>query len=421
MIENAEGSLRMNSQLSDYEKAKAFDIQSIDQGFLDDPFPTYQILREHDPVHINPDGTYFLTRYDDVVKAFKSPNMSSDKTQDFKPRFGDGPLYVHHTTSLVFNDDPYHSIVRKLMSEAFTPKKMNELDSVIDGIVDKLLDNVEAKGEFDVVQDYGLALPTEIIADMLGIPEEHRNKMHHYSTLILGALDPIVSPEKIDEGHKAVEEFGGLLEDLIAKRRLTPYGAEMGEVLVSLIFGEVDGRKLTPVELVQNCIFLLNAGHETTASLVSNGIGTLLDFPDQLELLRNEPGLIKTATEEFLRFQSPLQIGNRKVIEDTEFGLEGEKILIPGGSFLHTCLGAANRDPEIFNNPEKVDISRRPNPQIAFGIGKHICMGNTLGRMEGQKAIGKFVDRFPNLKLNGEKKFHGRARFRGLSFLPVSV
>jgi len=192
-------------------------------------------------------------------------------------------------------------------------------------------------------------------------------------------------------------------------------------VLVSLIFGEVDGRKLTPIELVQNCIFLLNAGHETTASLVSNGIGTLLDFPDQLELLRNEPGLIKTATEEFLRFQSPLQIGNRKVIQDTEFGPEGEKVSIPGGSFLHTCLGAANRDPEIFNNPEKVDISRRPNPQIAFGIGKHICMGNTLGRMEGQKAIGKFVDRFPNLKLNGEKKFHGRARFRGLSFLPVSV
>ena len=109
----------MNSQLSDYEKAKAFDIQSIDQGFLDDPFPTYQILREHDPVHINPDGTYFLTRYDDVVKAFKSPNMSSDKTQDFKPRFGDGPLYVHHTTSLVFNHDPSHSLVRKLMSEAF--------------------------------------------------------------------------------------------------------------------------------------------------------------------------------------------------------------------------------------------------------------------------------------------------------------
>ncbi|MEE2745849.1 MAG: cytochrome P450 [Pseudomonadota bacterium] len=411
----------MTSQLSELERATTFDIQSIGQDFLDDPFPTYKLLREHDPVHINPDGTYFLTRYEDVVKSFKSQNMSSDKTEEFKPKFGDGPLYVHHTTSLVFNDDPYHAVVRKLMAEAFTPKKMSELDAVIDDIVNRLLDKVEEKGEFDVVQDYGLALPTEIIADMLGIPEEHRHKMHHYSTLILGALDPIVSSKKLVDGHRAVEEFGMLLEELITKRRLSPFGAEMGEVLVSLIFGEVEGRKLTPVELVQNCIFLLNAGHETTASLVSNGIGTLLEFPDQLERLREEPGLIKTAIEEFLRYQSPLQIGNRKVTQDTEFGVDGKKVVVPSGSFLHTCLGAANRDPEIFDNPESVDISRRPNPQIAFGIGKHICMGNTLGRMEGQKAIGKFVERFPKLRLNGKKKFHGRARFRGLSVLPVSV
>jgi hypothetical protein len=195
----------------------------------------------------------------------------------------------------------------------------------------------------------------------------------------------------------------------------------MGEVLSSLIFGEVDGKNLTPIELVQNCIFLLNAGHETTANLVGNGISILLDYPDQLQRLRDDPSLIKTAVEEFLRFQSPLQIGNRKAVEDVEFGPEGSKVTISAGTFLHTCIGAANRDPEKFENPEEVDIGRQPNPQIAFGIGKHICMGNTLGRIEGHVAVGKFVERFPNLRATGEKRNHGRARFRGLEVLPVSV
>jgi cytochrome P450 len=234
-------------------------------------------------------------------------------------------------------------------------------------------------------------------------------------------LDPVVSNEKITEGHNAVEEFSSLLEILIAERRKTPKGGEIGEVLAALIFGEVDGEKLTSVELVQNCIFLLNAGHETTANLVGSGLSILLDYPDQMLRLRADPSLIKTAVEEFLRFQSPLQIGNRKAMEDVEFGPVGNKVTIPAGSFIHTAIGAANRDPEKFENPERVDIGRKPNPQIAFGIGKHICMGNTLGRIEGHIAVGKLVKRFPNLRAVGKKHFHGRARFRGLDSLPVAV
>jgi len=398
-----------------------FDIKKIGQDFLDDPYPYYKTLREYDPVHRNPDGSYFLTRYEDVVLSFRHPGMSSDKKIDFKPKFGDGPLYIHHTSSLVFNDPPAHTRVRKLLSEAFTPRKIAELEPVIESIIDRLLDRLAEKGEFDVVTDYALALPTEIIADMLGVPEEHRHKLHNYSNLILGALDPVVSDERIIQGHAAVEEFGALLEELIAKRRTKPKGGEMGEVLAALIFGEVDGEKLSPVELVQNCIFLLNAGHETTANLVGNGISILLDHSDQMQRLRSDPSLIKTAVEEFLRFQSPLQIGNRKATEDIEFGPEGGKVIIPAGTFIHTGVGAANRDPEKFENPEGVDIGRRPNPQIAFGIGKHICMGNTLGRIEGHVAVGKFIKRFPKLKAAGEKKFHGKARFRGLDVLPVMV
>jgi cytochrome P450 len=403
------------------DKALNFDIKKIDQAFLDDPFPTYRMLREYDPVHRNEDGSYFLTRYEDVVLSLRHPGMSSDKKIDFKPKFGDGPLYVHHTSSLVFNDPPVHTRVRQLLSEAFTPRKITELEPVIEGIIDRLLDRLADLGEFDVVKDYALALPTEIIADMLGVPEEHRHKLHNYSNLILGALDPVVSNEKITEGHNAVEEFSSLLEILIAERRKTPKGGEIGEVLAALIFGEVDGEKLTSVELVQNCIFLLNAGHETTANLVGSGLSILLDYPDQMLRLRADPSLIKTAVEEFLRFQSPLQIGNRKAMEDVEFGPVGNKVTIPAGSFIHTAIGAANRDPEKFENPERVDIGRKPNPQIAFGIGKHICMGNTLGRIEGHIAVGKLVKRFPNLRAVGKKHFHGRARFRGLDSLPVAV
>ena len=401
--------------------AERFDINAIDQGFLDDPFPVYRALRDHAPVHRNPDGSYFLTRYDDVVQSFKHPAMSSDKTVDFRPKFGDGPLYLHHTTSLVFNDPPVHTRVRKLLAGAFTPRKLTELDPLVNRVIDDLLDRLEEQKSFDVIEDYALALPTEVISYMLGVPEGHRHLLHNYSNLILGALDPVVAPEKLQAGHDAVEEFGALLEELIADRRQQPGSGGQGEVLAALIFGEVDGEKLTPVELVQNCIFLLNAGHETTANLVGNSIDILLDFPDQLQRLQEDPALIDTAIEESLRFQSPLQIGNRKATHDVEFGPDGGRVTIPAGAFIHCCIAAANRDPAIFDDPETVDIGRHPNPQIAFGIGKHVCMGNTLGRIEGRVAIGKFVARFPDLRRNGAKRLHGRARFRGLDRLPVMV
>lgn len=407
--------------MTDRDTALSFDLNSIGPEFVADPFPVYRALREQAPVHRMSDGTYFLSRYDDVVQAFKHPAMSSDKTVDFKPKFGDGPLYTHHTKSLVFNDPPIHTRVRKLLAAAFTPRKISELDPLIHQVIDDLLEELAGRERFDVLQDYALALPTAIISYMLGITEEHRHKLHNYSNLILGALDPVVPDDKMQAGHDAVVEFGSMLEELIAKRREQPNSAGQGEVLAALIFGDVDGEKLTPVELVQNCIFLLNAGHETTANLVGNCVDMLLDFPDQHQRLLDDPDLIDTTVEEALRWQSPLQIGNRKATEDVEFGPDGNRTVIEAGAFIHCGVAAANRDPEIFNDPETVDIGRKPNPQIAFGIGKHVCMGNTLGRIEGRVAIGKFVKRFPDIRRDGPSQLHGRARFRGLSTLPVAV
>lgn len=404
--------------MSDVDIARSFDLNAIGQDFIEDPFPTLRHLRTHDPVHRNPDGSLFLTRYADVMTAYRHPAMSSDKKIAFRKKFGEGPLYDHHTTSLLFNDPPYHTIVRKLLSVAFTPRKLREMEPLIVTVVDGLLDRLEDQPEFDLIPAYAMALPTEIISFMLGIPEQHRQLLRQYSQKILGALDPVVSEDRLKAGHDAVAEFGALLTDIIAdRRRKADQTGTQGEVLAGLIFGAVDGRSLTDVELVQNCIFLLNAGHETTTSMVGNGVGMLLDHPDEMQRLRDDPSLIADAVEEILRHQSPLQIGNRLATEDVDLG----GVTVPAGTYIHTSIAAANRDPAVFDDPETVDITRHPNRHVAFAMGHHICLGATLARMEGKIAIGRLVERFPTLRRNGPAEPMGLARFRGFLRLPVAV
>lgn len=395
-----------------------FDLNSIDQQFINDPFPLLAELTRHSPVHYNLDGSVFLTRYHDVRHVYRSPDVSSDKQQAYGDKFGQCPLYTHHTTSLIFNDPPYHTIVRKLLAAAFTPRKLSEMAPLIEGIVDKLLDRLEDLKQFDLIDEFAKQLPTEIISFMLGIPHEHREKLRGFSLAILGALDPVVPQERLDAGNAAVEEFGDLLINIIGERRAQKSDAGAGDVLDALIFGEIDGRRLTDKELVQNCIFLLNAGHETTTSLLGNSVSVLLDFPDQHKALLENPELITPAVEEFLRFQSPLQIGNRQATADITLPSGG---IIKEGTYIHTSIGAANRDPSVFANPDQVDISRNPNRHIAFITGIHVCLGATLARIEGRIAIGRLVRRFPKLAAAGPAEMVPLARFRGCNRLPVSV
>lgn len=395
-----------------------FDLMAIGPDFLADPYPMLHRLRAEDPVHKNSDGSVFLTRHADCLKVYQSRDMLSDKTEEFDRKYGQCPLHKHHTTSLVFNDPPYHTVVRKLISGAFTPRKLAEFEPLIDGIVDRLLDRVEDMGELDLIEHFAKVLPTEIISFMLGIPESLRPELRDFSLAILGALDPVVTPERIKAGNEAVEKFGEILDELINLRRANPEDAHQGEVLEALIFGEHDGRRLTQDELIQNCIFLLNAGHETTTSLVGNSVGTLLKVPDQHRLLLDDPTLIETAVEEFLRVESPLQIGNRTAGANIE--LAGGEIL-PKGTYIHTSIAAANRDPKVFETPDRVDISRKPNRHIAFITGIHVCLGATLARIEGRIAIGKFVRRFPKLQAAGPSRLVPLARFRGYAALPVRV
>lgn len=396
---------------------KDFDLNAIDRGFINNPFPTLKALREQDPVHRNPDGSVYLTRYEDVLKTYQSRAMLSDKKVEFGKKFGQCPLLEHHTTSLIFNDPPYHTVVRKLLAAAFTPRKLAEMEPLIDSIVDRLIERVADLKEFDFIRDFSMALPTEIISFMLGIPEDFRPKLRGFSLAILGALDPVVPADRLAEGNAAVTEFSALLGDLIDHRRANPDNAAQGEVLDALIFGEVDGRRLTRQELIQNCIFLLNAGHETTTSFTGNTIGMLLDHPDQHQMLMADPDLITTTVEESLRFQSPLQIGNRLASEPVE--LSG--ITLPAGTYIHTSIAGANRDPAMFDAPETVDISRKPNKHLAFITGIHVCLGASLARIEGRIAVGRLIKRFPQLHANGTAEIMPLARFRGYSCLPVRV
>lgn len=395
----------------------SFDLNRIDAGFIEDPHPLLHRLRAEKPIFHNDDGSVYLTRHADCLKVYQSREMLSDKTEAFGEKFGRCPLHTHHTTSLIFNDPPYHTVVRRLIAGAFTPRKLAEFEPLIAGIVGRLLDRVEDLGTLDLIEDFAKVLPTEIISFMLGIPEEHRAQLRGYSLAILGALDPVVPPDRLAEGNRAVEEFGAILSDLIDHRRRNPDGARQGEVLESLIFGEHDGCRLSQEELVQNCIFLLNAGHETTTSLVGNSIGLLLDCPDQHRLLLDEPEHIDTAVEEFLRVESPLQIGNRLAGEDIELGSG----VIPQGTYIHTSIAAANRDPAVFPEPDRMDITRKPNRHIAFITGIHVCLGATLARVEGRIALGRFVRRFPKLAQAGPRTRVPLARFRGYASLPISV
>ncbi len=395
-----------------------FDINELTPDFLHDPQPTYHALRELDPVHRNKDGSYFLTRYRDLELTYKHPAMSSDKKVDFKPAMKDGALYLHHTTSLVFNDDPYHARVRKLLAAAFTPRKLAELEPLIERVIDELLDELTERDTFDLMDDFALMLPIEIISNMLGVHREKRHLLHGWSNTILGGLEPALSDEARDAGNQAVEEFSAYLEELIEERLKNPDEGGQGEVLATLIFGEVDGEKLSLVELVQNCIFLLNAGHETTANLTANGICALIENPDQLRRLQDDPSLIDTAVEETLRYDSPVQLGNRRLAEDLEVG----GVAMKEGDYIHMAIGAANRDPEIFENPDQFDVGRNPShPHFAFAWGKHICLGATLGKIEGRVAIGKFVQKFPNVEFAGDRERLLRARFRGYSHVPVKI
>ncbi|MFT4116363.1 cytochrome P450 [Bradyrhizobium sp.] len=399
------------------ELAAGFDLEKLAPEFYDDPYPTYRALRENEPVKRLPNGTVFLTRYDDLATAYKNTrSFSSDKKREFAPKYGETPLYEHHTTSLVFNDPPAHTRVRRLIMGALSPRAIAGMEGDLVALVDKLLDAIAAKGSCELIGDFASAIPVEVIGNLLDVPHDEREPLREWSLAILGALEPVVSTDAAARGNRAVTDFLAYLSTLVARRRQKP-GNPDRDVLTRLIQGEDNGERLTEKELLHNCIFLLNAGHETTTNLIGNGLVALDRNPDQKRRLIDEPELIKTAVEEMLRYESSNQLGNRMTTEQVELG----GVMLDAGTSVTLCIGAANRDPAHFPEPERFDIARTPNRHLAFATGVHQCAGMALARLEGAIAISRFLARFPDYAVSGRPVRGGRVRFRGFLSVPCAI
>ena len=391
---------------------RAFQLTRVPEDFFDDPYPYYAALREHDPAHELEGGGVFLSRYEDLVTVYRSPSASSDKKLEFAPKFGASPLYEHHTTSLVFNDPPLHTRVRGLIMGALNQRAIARMEADVVLLVDRLLNQLE--GEADFIEAFAARIPVEVIGNLLDIPKDERGPLRAWSIAILSGLEPRPTPEMLERGNRAVLEFKDYLARLVAARRAAP-GDYESDVLTRLIQGERDGARLSASELYHNCIFLLNAGHETTTNLIASGIWLLLTHEDELARLRREPALVPLAVEEMLRYEGPIQLNNRRLT--APLALCGKTL--PAGAFITLGIGAANRDPRQFPHAERFDVARKPNRHVAFGHGEHACAGMNVARMEARIAFSRLLAFFSKLGLSGPPERDRRVRFRGFRKLPV--
>ncbi|MEO7854950.1 MAG: cytochrome P450 [Rubrivivax sp.] len=400
----------------DAQQAARFTLADAPDSFIDDPYPMYAALRRHHPVHALGPRSWLLTRHADVLALYRDTRTSSDKQREFAPKFGASPLFEHHTTSLVFNDPPLHTRVRRLLMGALDQRAIARMQPGVEALVDGLLDRMEDAPAPDLIEDFAAGIPVDVIGNLLDVPPSDRGPLRGWSLAILSALEPVPGAERLERGNRAVTDFVAYLKELVAHRRRNP-GDPQADVLTRLIQGEVNGERLSENELLHNCIFLLNAGHETTTNLIGNGTHALLGQRDQWDRLAHASELLPTAVEELLRFESPLQLNNRLTTADMCIG----GIEIAADSFITLAIGSANHDPNVFEQPLRIDVARKPNPHLAFGQGMHACAGMNVARLEARVAFGRLVARYPRLHISGTPQRDRRIRFRGWRSLPVQL
>ena len=395
---------------------RGFQLTRLPEDFFDDPYRYYAARREQNPLHELEGGGIFVSRYDDALAVYRDERASSDKKLEFKPKFGDSPLYEHHTTSLVFNDPPLHTRVRRIIMGALNQRAIARMEAQVVTLVNCLLEEMGEKECVNFIDDFAARIPVEVIGNLLDIPHAARGPLRGWSIAILSGLEPKLTPQMFETGNRAVSEFVAFLKDLIAERRRKP-GDPDSDVLTRLIRGEEDGAQLTETELHHQCIFLLNAGHETTTNLIGNGLCALLNNEDQMKMLRESPSLVGSAIEEMLRYDGPIQLNNRRLTAPMELGGR----TLAAGTLITIGIGAANRDPRQFPDPDRFDVARRPNRHIAFGQGAHACAGMNVARMEGRIALGALLARFGRIEPDGAPERDRRVRFRGFRRFPVRV
>ena len=395
---------------------ESFDLYNPPSDFINNVYKYYNLLREKSPIHKNSDGSYILTRYKDLVGVYRNFKVwSSDKRTEFGAKFGSSPLFEHHTTSVVFVDPPDHTRIRKIFQQAFTPKSILSLERNINKLVDSYLVMMHEKKKFDFVSDFSFRLPVDVVCSVLGVPSEDRHLIRDWAHKILGALEPKLTHKQFNEGSSAVINFKQYLKDQIKFRKTHKDINKANEVLSLLI--EAEGLELSETELLHQCIFMLNAGHETSTNMLSHGLNELINHKDQYKLLQKEPGRIDTAIDEILRFQPPIQINNRRCLEKTKLG----DVVVPEGTSVHMIIAGANRDPLQFFKPETFDISRSPNRHLSFGLGIHICAGINLARVEAKVAFQSLMSSFREINLLKKPKVANRIRFREIKEMQIEI
>jgi cytochrome P450 len=409
----------MNEHAQAEGDAPLFDPLSPE--FIKNPYPHYELLRRVDPLHITPHGMYLASRHTDITAILRDKRFGKDFVERSIRRYGpkvmEEPIFRSMSHWMLQQDPPDHTRLRGLVVKAFTARRVEDMRPRIQDVVDQTIDRVMARGHMDLIEDFAFRLPVTIICDMLGIPEEHRETFYSGTRSGGRILDPVpLSPADIAQGNAANAMAQMYFHQLFELRRKQPGD----DLTTQLVQAEEDGSKLTNEELTANIFLLFGAGHETTVNLIGNGLLALHRNPDQLALLKARPELITNAVEEFLRYDSSVQLTGRVTLEDID-DLCGRTI--PKGESVLCLLGSANRDPEVYpDRPDRLDIARPNVRPLSFGGGIHFCLGAQLARIEAEIAISTLLRRLPDLRLDDADNPEWRPTFvlRGLKRLPAS-
>lgn len=384
----------------------------LDPAYRDNPYPFLRHLREVDPVNETPLGIWRLTRYADVVRLLRETPCGVRATDGTLPGVDESEV-GRQRLFMLQQDPPSHTRLRRLVSRGFTPRAVEGLRGDLGRIVDECLDRVQGQGGMDVIADLALPVPSTLICEMIGVPVADRERFTVWTAEATHGLAAAISPpDVVARARAAGESLAAYFDTLISERRSNL----SNDLLSTLIRAEEEGDRLSPGELISQAIGLLIAGFETTIGLIGNGVRALLRHPDQLAKLRARPELIGSAVDECLRFDGPITLTVRVLHADAHFGGK----TIPKNTSVWAMLAAANRDPEVFPDPDQFDIERRDNHHVAFGGGAHFCLGSHLAHLEAEIAIGSLVRRFPSLKLESETVEWGRSLFRVPASLPIS-
>lgn len=387
--------------------------------FLRNPYPSFELLRENQPLMKTPLGFWVASRYADVQMILKDRRFGKGFEERMKMRNGDdvfdNPVYANMRTWMLVQDPPDHSRLRGLVSKAFTARRIEGLRPQIQTLVDELLDRVAPRGRMDFIKDFAYPLPVNVICDMLGIPPEDRSHFEFGSKISGRLIDPTpVSDEELQDIGDGFARQEAYFRDLFARRRAEP----QDDLTTVLVQAEEAGERLTEAELVGNVILLFGAGHETTVNLLGNGLLALLQNPEEYAKLRDNPDLVPGAIEEMLRFDSSVQMTGRTAMEDVEIN----GVAIPKGDHIVNLLGSANRDGAAFDAPESFRVDRKDVRPTSFGGGIHFCLGAQLARVEADIAFRSLLARLPDLRLEKPDEPEWRPTFtlRGLTGLPVA-